>query len=252
MKLPHRPSHGVIAGYAGLLLGTLAVAGAPAMAAGLINGKTIKKGTVTSAKLAKSSVTASKIRTGAVTRTKLARGSVTGAAIAAGAVDGARVKDLSLGVADLSLAARAALRGGPVGASSVTTATIASGAVTTEKLAAGAVTTAAVADGTITKAKLAEGAVSGSKIPAHVVSLSQPVAFQSVGVATASCAAGEQALGGAVAVDAAAFPLGGLVPVVTISAPIFGADGIPTGWTAEVNNPDTTIPADFTVYAICA
>ena len=51
MHLPHRPSHGVIAGYAGLLLGTLAVAGGPAFAAGLINGHNLKRGSVTSTKL---------------------------------------------------------------------------------------------------------------------------------------------------------------------------------------------------------
>ena len=68
MKPPKRPTHGVIAGYAGLVLGTIAVAGGPAMAAGLINGHNLRKGTVTSGKLATGAVTAPKIRSGAVTR----------------------------------------------------------------------------------------------------------------------------------------------------------------------------------------
>ena len=123
-----------LAGYAGLLLGTIAVAGGPAFAAGLINGHKLKPGTVTSAKLAKNAVTAAKIKPGAVTAPAIARG----------AVDASKIKDLSIGLADLSVAARASLVGGPVGAASVTSATIVGGAVATAA-ATGAVSTAAVA-----------------------------------------------------------------------------------------------------------
>lgn len=242
MRLPHRPSHGVLAGYAGLLLGTIAVAGGPAFAAGLINGHKLKTGTVTSAKLAKNSVTAAKIKPGAVREV----------AIAANAITGAKIKDRSLGLVDLSAAARSALAAGQGGPGAVMSSNIAAGAVTADKLALGGVGTPAIADGAITTPKLAEGAASGSKIPARVFAAAGHVAFQAIAAASVTCPIGQQALGGGVDLDDASFPIGGLVPVVTVSAPIFVSGSAPTGWTAEVNNPDTAIAADFTVYAICA
>ena len=242
MHLPHRPSHGVIAGYAGLLLGTLAVAGGPAFAAGLINGHNLKRGSVTSTKLGAHSVTAAKIKPGAVTAAALGKNAVTGA----------NIQDRSLGLVDLSVAARASLTAGPAAAGSVMSENIANGAITGEKLAFGGVGSAAIADGAITTPKLAEGAATGSKIPARVVSFAGQAGALTVGSASVSCPVGKQALGGGVDLDDQPFPVGGIVPLVTVSAPIFGLDNIPTGWTAEVNNPDTAIAAQFTVYAICA
>jgi hypothetical protein len=262
MHLPHRPSHGVIAGYAGLLLGTLAVAGGPAFAAGLINGHNLKTGTVTSAKLAKESVTTAKIKSGAVTKTKLGNTAVTAAAIAPGAVDASKVKDLSLGITDLSVAARVALAAAPVAAASVSSATIVSGAVTTDKLATGAVnteavadgaiTTAKIADGSITAAKLADGTVGGATIPAHVVQApGSASALSNSPLALAVCPVGEKALGGGVAVVDFPATAGSIGPVVMVSAPT-ATDGVPTGWSGKVRNVNTTLVASFTVYAICA
>jgi hypothetical protein len=292
MQLPHRPSHGVIAGYAGLLLGTIAVAGGPAMASGLINGRDIKRGTITATKLAPNSITAAKVRDGAITSRKLATGAVTAAAVAPGAIDGSKIRDQSLGIAELSMAARAALYGGPAGAGSVTTTTIADGAVTAGKLASGAVETASVADGAITAAKLAAGAVDtsavadgaitatklaansvntlaiadgtitsakmedgaagGAKIPALVTSVVGHVNNQSWAVVSLPCMPGKQALGGGVTIDDAAFPVGGVMPIPTVNAPTFGIDNIPTGWTVKVSNGHTALGAFFTVHVICA
>ncbi len=238
MHLPHRPSHGVIAGYAGLLLGTLAVAGGPAFAAGLINGHNLKTGTVTSAKLAQGVGDAGEDQVWRCHETKLGNTAVTAAAIAPGA-DDAPGSD-PLGLVDLSVAARARARrrpgGSRVGSSARTSPTVRYD----EKLALGGVGTAAIADGAITTAKLADGAATGSKLPtARVVGSTpaqwcrRPVArVRSAFVALAVCPVGEQALGGGVAVDLTArpFPVGRIVPAVTVSAPIFGHDNVPTGW----------------------
>jgi hypothetical protein len=284
MKSLKRPTHGTVAGYAGLLLGTIAVAGGPAMAASLVNGRNLKQGSVTAAKLAPGSVTAAKIRTGAVTRTKLAPSAVTASAIAAGAVDGSKVKDLSIGVADLSLVARALLKAAPATPDSVTTTTIVNNAVTADKLADFAVTTSKIADGAVASAKIAngaitaakiadgavgitaiadsavgsskiaDGAVGGAKIPAGVVSAVAHVNAISSTTVQVDCAVGRHALGGGVKIDDSPFPtgVGALAAVVTISAPVFGLDNVPTGWTARVRDANGTVGTDFTVYAICA
>ena len=87
-----------------------------------------------------------------------------------------------------------------LGPAAVTTAALAKGAVTSSALAKGAVTGAAIAVGTITADRLATGVVggiAGTKI-STVVSPLTTVPAGSVGTAvTATCAAGQKAIGGA-------------------------------------------------------
>jgi hypothetical protein len=109
-----------------LLISVLALfvaLGGPAQAAKLINGKTIKKGTITSTQVkdgslgekeltkgarkalravANGSVTAASIVTGAVTAAQIAPGAVDGVRLAPNAVDGSKVADNSLNAADIA------------------------------------------------------------------------------------------------------------------------------------------------------
>jgi hypothetical protein len=124
-------------------------------------------GSVGTAQLARNAVTTPKILNGAVTKPKLGPAAVTTAALAKGAV---------------------------------TSSALAKGAVTSSALAKGAVTGAAIAVGTITADRLATGVVggiAGTKI-STVVSPLTTVPAGSVGTAvTATCAAGQKAIGGA-------------------------------------------------------
>jgi hypothetical protein len=67
-----------------------------------------------------------------------------------------------------------------------------------------------------------------------------------------SCAPGERAVGGGVVANAAS----GIRAAVQTSNPIFGADGIPTGWSGAVQkigpDADTTSVVNGVTYAICA
>jgi len=87
-----------------------------------------------------------------------------------------------------------------LGPAAVTTAALAKAAITSSALAKGAVTGAAIAVGTITADRLATGVVggiAGTKI-STVVSPLTTVPAGSVGTAvTATCAAGQKAIGGA-------------------------------------------------------
>jgi len=87
-----------------------------------------------------------------------------------------------------------------LGPAAVTTAALAKAAITSSALAKGAVTRAAIAVGTITADRLATGVVggiAGTKI-STVVSPLTTVPAGSVGTAvTATCAAGQKAIGGA-------------------------------------------------------
>jgi len=87
-----------------------------------------------------------------------------------------------------------------LGPAAVTSSALAKGAVTSSALAKGAVTGAAIAVGTITADRLATGVVggiAGTKI-STVVSPLTTVPAGSVGTAvTATCAAGQKAIGGA-------------------------------------------------------
>ena len=124
-------------------------------------------GSVGTAQLARNAVTTPKILNGAVTKPKLGPAAVTTAALAKAAI---------------------------------TSSALAKGAVTSSALAKGAVTGAAIAVGTITADRLATGVVggiAGTKI-SPVVSPLTTVPAGSVGTAvTATCAAGQKAIGGA-------------------------------------------------------
>jgi len=124
-------------------------------------------GSVGTAQLARNAVTTPKILNGAVTKPKLGPAAVTTAALAKAAI---------------------------------TSSALAKGAVTSSALAKGAVTGAAIAVGTITADRLATGVVggiAGTKI-STVVSPLTTVPAGSVGTAvTATCAAGQKAIGGA-------------------------------------------------------
>jgi len=166
-------------------------------------------GSVGTAQLARNAVTTPKILNGAVTKPKLGPAAVTTAALAKAAI---------------------------------TSSALAKGAVTSSALAKGAVTGAAIAVGTITADRLATGVVggiAGTKI-STVVSPLTTVPAGSVGTAvTATCAAGQKAIGGAWNAGRFAFTDSeGPTP-----------DG--TGWSA-VFETGSASSAAVTVSAVCA
>jgi hypothetical protein len=134
-------------------------------------------GSVGTAQLARNAVTTPKILNGAVTKPKLGPAAVTTSALA-----------------------KAAITSSALAKGAVTSSALAKGAVTSSALAKGAVTGAAIAVGTITADRLATGVVggiAGTKI-STVVSPLTTVPAGSVGTAvTATCAAGQKAIGGA-------------------------------------------------------
>jgi hypothetical protein len=207
----------------------------------------------------RNSVGTNQLETHAVTSSKLARNSVTGRS----------VRDRSLQIGDLSLRARALLRAGGAPGSvnsgalakgavttvkladaSVTAAKIVDGAVTAADLAASSVTTAQLAHGSVTGAKLAPESVTGANVPLRMVTAVGHVnGFRSTTL-TATCPPGTRAFGGGVSIDTT-FANGKNVATIQRDAPA-GRDGIPVSWVGKVTDTDTTLGADFTVYAICA
>lgn len=115
------------------LLALFVALGGPAQAKHLINGKDIRKGTVTSKQIKDRTITLRDLSKSA-TRTlqRTADGSIGAGHLTPGAVTGATIADGTVAAAD-----------------------IADGAVTAGKLAPGAVTGAAVADGSLTTADIA-------------------------------------------------------------------------------------------------
>src|SRR4051794_23960548 len=125
------------------LLALFVALGGPAQAKHLIDGRDIRKGTVSTTQIkdrtiAERDLSAGAVRTlqftpdGSIGASKLATGAVSGSAIVDGSVSGADVADGTVGAADIS-----------------------EGAVGPGKLADGAVTGAKIADGTLTTADIA-------------------------------------------------------------------------------------------------
>src|SRR4051794_31187037 len=125
------------------LLALFVALGGPAQAKHLINGKDIRKGTVSTAQLKDRSIAERDLSTatvralqttpdGSIGASKLAPGSIGGLAIADGSVSGGDLADGTVGAADVS-----------------------DGAIGSGKLADGAVTGAKIADGTLTTADIA-------------------------------------------------------------------------------------------------
>ncbi len=165
-------------------------------------------GSVGTSQLNANAVTTPKIANGAVTKSKLGRGAVTSSALSKGAVTGTA---LSKGV--------------------VTSAALAKGAVTGTAIAAGTITADRLATGVV-------GGVAGTKI-STVVSPLTTIPVGSVGTpVTATCAAGQKAIGGAWNAGRFAFTDSeGPTP-----------DG--TGWSAVFETGSQT-SATVTVAAIC-
>jgi hypothetical protein len=248
MHLPRKcPSHGTVAGYLGLMLGIVSLTGGSAFAARLIDGKSIRSGSVKSSKLAKNSVTAAKIHKGAITSTKLARNAVVTAAIkdhavtaaklAAGSVTSASVKAGSLEARDFSSAALTAITSAP-------------GSITTPALGDATVTAAKLADGSVTAAKLAGGSVTGTKIPLQIVTADGSVAPASDATATAVCPTGRRAFGGGVTIDDVSTTA--ILTATRQSQPIPDTAGAPIAWRGTVVGLAALVgPTPFHVYAIC-
>jgi hypothetical protein len=238
MHLPRTcPSHGTIAGYLGLMLGIFALTGGSAYAGRLIDGTSIRSGSVKASKLAKNSVTAAKIHNGAVTSAKLARNAVatvaiknhavTAAKLAAGSVTSASVKPGSLEARDFSSAALTSITSAP-----------------------GSITTPALADGSVTAAKLAPGAVAGSKIPLLIVTVDGSVAPASNATATAVCPTGTRAFGGGVTIDDTS--TSAILTATRQSQPIADTEGAPMAWRGTVVGLAALVTATpFHVYAVC-
>jgi hypothetical protein len=209
--------------------------------------------------LPRNSVGPKQLKAHAVTSSKLAKNSVSAST----------VKDRTLQLADLSLRARALLRaGGAPG--SVTSGAIAKGAVTTAKLGDASVTTAKIVDGDVTTAdlgpssvtalqlahgsvtgdKLAPNTVTGGNVPLRMVTAVGHVDGYRSATLTATCPPGTRAFSGGVSIDTN-FANGKNFVTIQKNAPS-GRDGIPIGWIGRVTDTDSTLGADFTVYAICA
>jgi hypothetical protein len=205
-------SHGTVAGYLALMMAVFSLTGGTAAAARLINGSSLKNGSVKAKKLARNSVTSVKLRNGAVTKLKLARnavstvaladGSVTSAKLAANAIGSAAIAPGSLLQSDFSKATwdavandatttgtngttsttnsvttssilDSAVTSSKISDSAVISSKIATGAVTTDKIADGAVTTPKIADAAVTTSKVADGAVTTSKISDGAITASK-------------------------------------------------------------------------------
>ena len=182
---------------------------------------------------------------------------------------GSIVQDGSLQVADLSVRARAVLRGGGAPGSvntgaivpgavttakladaSVTTAKIVDGAVTAADLAPSSVTTLNLARGSVTGAKLAPETVTGGNVPLRMVTAVGHVTGYRSATLTATCPPGTRAFSGGVSIDTI-FASRKNFATIQRNAPD-GRDGIPIGWIGKVTDTDPTLGADFTVSAICA
>jgi hypothetical protein len=269
-----RRKHGTAAGYLGLGLSVIALTGGTALGASMIDGTSVKPGTVRTRALGKSSVTSAKIHMAAVTSVKLAqsavvsrtlhRGSVTADKLAANAVTSASIAPGTLQMSDLSPALASAMSAiggtgaagppgsagapGSPGAAGVSSSVINDGAVTTSKLADGAITDTKLAAGSISSASLQDGAVTGSKLGLQVVTADATITPLSRATKIALCPAGTVALSGGVAIDD--LLISGATSEIRATQPVL-VSGVPTGWSGTVVDLSTTASFPYHVYAIC-
>jgi hypothetical protein len=247
LKRTTLPSHGTVAGYMGLILGVLALTGGTAFAARMLDGKSIKNGSIRAVKLHKASVTSVKLARNAVGTAKVRNKAITAAKLAANSVTGASIAPGSISASDLSSSALTTLSG-PVGLA--TPSSIGESAVTSSKLADAAVTTSKLADEAVTGVKIADGSVPGTKIPLRIVTTDSVVGPASIAAATASCPAGTRAFGGGVTLDDPSVVA--ILSAVRQSQPVTNAAGAPAGWAGSVVGlaglPGNT---PFHVYAVC-
>ena len=142
--------------------------------------------TITTSQIANNAVTTPKIKNAAVNSSKLANNSVIAARIASNAVSSAKIP--SNAVTSAKIASNA-----------VSTPKIANAAVTTPKIADGAVTAAQIAPGTLTANLFATGQTPGINPSKISVVTTSPVGVSPNNpgaTVTATCPAGQKALGG--------------------------------------------------------
>lgn len=108
------------------------------------------------------------LKRGSVTTSRLHRGAVTTSRLANDAVTSAKVRDATLTRSDLNPSVFAGLQTALV-PGSITNPYIADGAVTSTKLAPGAVVNATIGSGAVTSSKLGSGAVTNSRLGANSV-----------------------------------------------------------------------------------
>jgi len=178
----------------------------------------VTKNSVKTRHLGKGAVTTQKLRNGAVTAPKLRNGAVIAAKLRNGSVVNRTLADASV---------RAVNLGGGV----VTTPKLKNGAVTNPKLGTNAVTTGKVEDGAVTAAKLSSGFLAQLVKNVSYASKASDSDTSGPKTATAECPAGKQVIGGGGRVDGPdAFEV-----ALKESAPVFNAEGKPTGWRAAAD-----------------
>lgn len=196
------------------LLALFVALGGPAQAAKLINGKKIKRNTVTSKQIKARTLTASDIskktlkslrrKDASVTSAQIVDGSVTLAKLAFGSVTGNQVVDGSLSAVDLA-------------ADTITAAQLATGSVGNAELGADAVTNNKVATGAVSKGSIRNDAVGTEEVIDR--------SLTGVDVARASGTLTATSLGAVPAGDCEAqdFPVNGAAgTAVSVSAPAGG------------------------------
>lgn len=153
------------------------------------------------AQLARNSVGTPQLRNNAVTPPKIRNGAVTTPKIANGAVTTPKLRNGAVTLAKLAPNARIPGPPGPAGPAGPAgppgpPVDLADGSITTVKLADNAVTTAKLANAAVTSATLASNAVTASKLATTLRTSAVSVTSGTTVNRTASCAAGEKAIGG--------------------------------------------------------